>query len=35
MADLRVRLSNSVHQQVKTLAERDHIAVHQFMARAC
>ncbi len=34
MTALTVRLPNSVHQQIKTLAERDHISVNQFIASA-
>ncbi len=34
MSALTVRLPNSVHQQIKTLAERDHISVNQFIASA-
>ena len=34
MSALTVRLPNSVHQKIKTLAERDHISVNQFIASA-
>ncbi len=34
MSALTVRLPNSVHQQIKTLAKRDHISVNQFIASA-
>ena len=34
MTALTVRLSNSVHQKIKELAERDAISVNQFIASA-